>query len=130
MACMCAKWHIPAALSSRRQARQPCRLERGPQRARWLRRILVRIGGEQLLAWGGADPAHTLHALLAAVSRLLQPDIGDSPSLGVGEARGVPSPAFGTFSVCVPECAPRMFRGGQVFQRGGLRVHRRWRDSL
>ncbi|BDA48104.1 Importin-9 [Coccomyxa sp. Obi] len=48
-------------------------------------RILVRIGGEDLLSWNGADPAQTLHMLLQAVARLLHPDVGDSPSLGVGE---------------------------------------------
>ena len=47
----------------------------------------MRIGGEDLLSWGGADPAQTLHALLQAVARLLHPDVGDSPSLGVGEVR-------------------------------------------
>ena len=47
----------------------------------------MRIGGEDLLSWGGADPAQTLHALLQAIARLLHPDVGDSPSLGVGEVR-------------------------------------------
>ena len=51
------------------------------------RRILVRIGGEDLLSWNGADPAQTLHMLLQAVARLLHPEVGDSPSLGVGEVR-------------------------------------------
>lgn len=45
----------------------------------------MRIGGEDLLSWGGADPAQTLHSLLQAVARLLRPDVEDSPSLGVGE---------------------------------------------
>ncbi len=49
----------------------------------------MRIGGEALLSWGGAQPDQTLHALLRAVLRLLQPVVGDSPSLGVGEARAV-----------------------------------------
>lgn len=45
----------------------------------------MRIGGEGLLSWNGADPDRTLHSLLAAVARLLQPNVGDSPSFGVGE---------------------------------------------
>lgn len=51
------------------------------------RRILVRIGGEDMLSWNGADPGQTLHMLLQAIARLLHPDVGDSPSLGVGEVR-------------------------------------------
>lgn len=45
----------------------------------------MRIGGEDLLSWGGADPNQTLNTLLQAVARLLQPDVDDSSSLGVGE---------------------------------------------
>ena len=47
-------------------------------------RCLVRIGGEDLLAWNNADPAATLGCLLAALGRLLQPAAGDSAALYVG----------------------------------------------
>lgn len=45
----------------------------------------MRIGGEEMLSWGGANPEQTLHALLQAVAWLLTPDAGDSASLGIGE---------------------------------------------
>ena len=45
----------------------------------------MRIGGEEMLSWGGADPEQTLHALLQAVALLLTPEAGDSASLGIGE---------------------------------------------
>ena len=50
-------------------------------------RVLVRIGGEEMLSWGGANPEQTLHALLQAVAWLLKPEAGDSASLGIGEVR-------------------------------------------
>ena len=37
-----------------------------------------------MLSWGGASPHDTLQGLLQVVSRLLQPDMGDSSSLYVG----------------------------------------------
>jgi len=37
-----------------------------------------------MLSWGGANPHDTLQGLLQVVSRLLQPDMGDSSSLYVG----------------------------------------------
>jgi hypothetical protein len=37
-----------------------------------------------MLSWGGANPQDTLQGLLQVVSRLLQPDMGDSSSLYVG----------------------------------------------
>ena len=37
-----------------------------------------------MLSWGGANPQDTLQGLLQMVSRLLQPDMGDSSSLYVG----------------------------------------------
>ncbi|KAK9806782.1 hypothetical protein WJX72_002643 [[Myrmecia] bisecta] len=46
-------------------------------------RYLLRAGGEALLSWGGATPADTLSAILSAVTRLMQPDMGDSASLFV-----------------------------------------------
>ena len=55
------------------------------------RRILVRIGGEEMLSWGGANPEQTLHALLQAVAILLKPCAGDSASLGIGEVSASPS---------------------------------------
>lgn len=45
----------------------------------------MRIGGEEMLSWGGVNPEQTLHALLQAVAVLLKPDAGDSASLGIGE---------------------------------------------
>ena len=36
------------------------------------------------MSWGGANPHDTLQGLLQVVSRLLQPDMGDSSSLYVG----------------------------------------------
>jgi len=48
-------------------------------------RVLVRIGGEEMLSWGGVNPEQTLHALLQAVAVLLKPGAGDSASLGIGE---------------------------------------------
>ncbi len=54
------------------------------------RRILVRIGGEQMLSWGGANPEQTLHALLQAVAVLLKPGAGDSASFGIGEVSAFP----------------------------------------
>ena len=45
----------------------------------------MRIGGEEMLSWGGANPEQTLHALLQAVAVLLKPGAGDSASLGIGE---------------------------------------------
>lgn len=45
----------------------------------------MRIGGEQMLSWGGANPEQTLHALMQAVAVLLKPSAGDSASLGIGE---------------------------------------------
>ena len=53
------------------------------------RRILVRIGGEAMLAWGGANQEQTLHALMQAVAVLLKPSAGDSASLGIGEVHGL-----------------------------------------
>jgi hypothetical protein len=50
-------------------------------------RVLVRIGGEEMLSWGGANPEQTLHALLQAVAWLLKPEAGDSASLGIGGVR-------------------------------------------
>ena len=47
----------------------------------------MRIGGEEMLSWGGADPEQTLHALLQAVALLLTPEAGDSASLGIGEVK-------------------------------------------
>ena len=47
----------------------------------------MRIGGEEMLSWGGADPEQTLQALLQAVALLLTPEAGDSASLGIGEVR-------------------------------------------
>ena len=47
----------------------------------------MRIGGEEMLSWGGANPEQTLHALLQAVAWLLKPEAGDSASLGIGEVR-------------------------------------------
>lgn len=49
-------------------------------------RCLVRIGGEDLLRWGDADPAATLNSLLGALGRLLQPSLGDSAAIFVGPA--------------------------------------------
>ncbi len=37
-----------------------------------------------MLSWGGANPHDTLQGLLQVVSRLLQPDMGNSSSLYVG----------------------------------------------
>lgn len=48
------------------------------------RRTLVGIAGVDMLSWGGANPQDTLQGLLQVVSRLLQPDMGDSSSLYVG----------------------------------------------
>ena len=45
----------------------------------------MRIGGEEMLSWGGANPEQTLHALLQAIAVLLRPEAGDSASLGIGE---------------------------------------------
>ena len=47
-------------------------------------RTLVGIAGVDMLSWGGANPQDTLQGLLQVVSRLLQPDMGDSSSLYVG----------------------------------------------
>ena len=49
-------------------------------------RALIGLAGVELLAWGvqGATPQDQLQGLLQAVSRLLQPDMGDSASLYVG----------------------------------------------
>ena len=49
----------------------------------------MRIGGEEMLSWGGANPEQTLHALLQAIAVLLRPAAGDSASLGIGEV-GLP----------------------------------------
>ena len=38
-----------------------------------------------MLAWGGGNPQDSLQSLLQAVSRLLQPGMGDSASLYVGD---------------------------------------------
>lgn len=38
----------------------------------------------EMLSWGGGSPQDRLQGLLQAVSRLLQPDMGDSASLYVG----------------------------------------------
>ena len=68
----------------------------------------MRIGGEDLLSWNGADPDQTLHTLLAAVARLLQPDVGDSASFGVGEVRRFMSLRFcGTH-----ECRAKLLQSG------------------
>ena len=64
-------------------------------------RILVRIGGEEMLSWGGADPEQTLHALLQAVALLLTPEAGDSASLGIGE---VHSPCQGLQTSATFQC--------------------------
>eukprot|EP00803_Ostreobium_quekettii_P005580 evm.model.scf_261EXC.5 EVM.evm.TU.scf_261EXC.5 scf_261EXC:60540-71115(+) len=50
-----------------------------------LLQALVMVGGEQLLSWGGADPAASLQTLMAAVSRLLDPAMGDAPAAHVGQ---------------------------------------------
>jgi len=47
-------------------------------------RTLIGIAGVDMLSWGGANPHDTLQGLLQVVSRLLQPDMGDSSSLYVG----------------------------------------------
>jgi hypothetical protein len=47
-------------------------------------RTLIGIAGVDMLSWGGANPQDTLQGLLQVVSRLLQPDMGDSSSLYVG----------------------------------------------
>lgn len=47
-------------------------------------RTLIGIAGVDMLSWGGANPQETLQGLLQVVSRLLQPDMGDSSSLYVG----------------------------------------------
>ena len=47
-------------------------------------RTLIGIAGVDILSWGGANPPDTLQGLLQVVSRLLQPDMGDSSSLYVG----------------------------------------------
>jgi len=47
-------------------------------------RTLIVIAGVDMLSWGGANPQDTLQGLLQVVSRLLQPDMGDSSSLYVG----------------------------------------------
>ncbi len=49
----------------------------------------MRIGGEEMLSWGGADPEQTLRALLQAVALLLTPEAGDSASLGIGEVQNL-----------------------------------------
>ena len=38
-----------------------------------------------MLSWGGANPQETLQGLLQVVQRLLQPSLGDSASLYVGD---------------------------------------------
>ncbi|KAL0051329.1 hypothetical protein WJX82_005781 [Trebouxia sp. C0006] len=47
-------------------------------------KTLIVIAGVDMLSWGGANPQDTLQGLLQVVSRLLQPDMGDSSSLYVG----------------------------------------------
>lgn len=47
-------------------------------------RTLIGIAGVDMLSWGVANPHDTLQGLLQVVSRLLQPDMGDSSSLYVG----------------------------------------------
>ena len=43
------------------------------------------IGGVEVLSWGGANPQESLQGLLQVVERLLQPGLGDSASLYVGD---------------------------------------------
>ena len=48
-------------------------------------RTLIGIGGVDVLSWGTASPQDSLQSMLQAVSRLLQPGMGDSASLYVGD---------------------------------------------
>lgn len=47
-------------------------------------RTLIGSAGVGMLSWGGGNPQDRLQGLLQVVSRLLQPDMGDSASLYVG----------------------------------------------
>ena len=47
-------------------------------------RTLIGIAGVGMLSWGGGNPQDRLQGLLQVVSRLLEPDMGDSASLYVG----------------------------------------------
>lgn len=47
-------------------------------------RPLIGLAGVDMLSWGGGSPQDSLQGLLQVVSRLLQPDMGDSASLYVG----------------------------------------------
>ena len=48
-------------------------------------RSLIGVAGVELLSWGTGGPEETLQGLLQVVSRLLQPDMGDSASLYIGD---------------------------------------------
>ena len=48
-------------------------------------RTLIGIGGVDVLSWGNMSPQDSLQSLLQAVSRLLQPGMGDSASLYIGD---------------------------------------------
>ena len=47
-------------------------------------RTLRGIAGKEMLCWGGDRPQEQLQGLLHVVSRLLQPNMGDSASLHIG----------------------------------------------
>ncbi|KAL3142974.1 hypothetical protein ABBQ38_003256 [Trebouxia sp. C0009 RCD-2024] len=47
-------------------------------------KTLIGIAGVEMLSWGGDNPQDRLQGLLQVVSRLLQPEMGDSCSLYVG----------------------------------------------
>ena len=49
-------------------------------------RILISIGGEDVFRFGGGDPEAALLQTLSALNRLLQPEMGDSAPLYVGQA--------------------------------------------
>ena len=68
----------------------------------------MRIGGEEMLSWGGADPEQTLHALLQAVALLLTPEAGDSASLGIGEVQNLSRPAILCCLSKCPLCQPQL----------------------
>ncbi len=55
-------------------------------------RILISIGGEDVFRYGGADPEAALLQTLSVLNRLLQPEMGDSAPLYVGEATPFPHP--------------------------------------